>query len=180
MNKSEKILIITTFAVMVLLALGSYTYAFFEYNAKQENKNIFKTSQCLNVSYVDGESINIPEAEPLTDEQGQSQNKKYTLSMTNNCNTNVNYYAYLNTLPDSTTPESVMKIDVDGTTSQLSTLPTETHDNTIKSKYRIKQGTIEAHQTETITVKAWLSESLIKISEGVGTKFKNKISIEVR
>ena len=64
--KHRNALIIVSVVGIILVAIG-ISFAFWYQNLEQTEKNIL-TTQCLNVKFVEGDSINISDTYPMSEQ----------------------------------------------------------------------------------------------------------------
>ena len=180
-NQKTKIAIISV--VALLLALIGVTYAYWLVTKTQTNSNII-SSACLDIT-LDNESeeINLTSQYPMSDEEGMKLTP-YTFTVTNNCNTSVDYQVALEATGDEATSiaSSAMKVALDNNPKVYSSYSEVTP--TISGAYEsrsIGYARLAANGNEGSSVshslRIWIDENA-PISEANKT-FQSKISVTI-
>ena len=111
-NKKTKIAIISV--VALLLVLIGVTYAYWLVTKPQTNNNII-SSACLDIT-LDNEAndISLSSQYPMNDEEGMKL-VPYTFTVTNNCNTSIDYQVALESVGDAekSISSSALKVAID-------------------------------------------------------------------
>lgn len=198
MKKSEKVIIVITLVCMAMLLLFATSYAYFSYDKKQDTANTYKAA-CYSIKYDETkDGVTIDHAFPMTDETAKSAIKDgklepYTLTMTNNCETDMTYKVIVNVLNTSTTDSN--KIVLGYQTSEnteitplteissknlttYTTASTSSTSETVKGSYEIASATLNPKQSITYKVYSWMS-STVEDNDQENTKFINKITVNV-
>lgn len=95
-NSKKKIIALGVVLILLLVLLIGGSYAFLSITHTSNTKNIIKSgdiSMKLDESLTEG--INIPNAYPMTDNEGQSQSTTYKFSILNDGDTDNTYEIYL-------------------------------------------------------------------------------------
>ena len=96
-NNKKKLLI---FSMIGVFLIGiAISFAYWQIVLQQSGKNVV-TTDCFQVTFKDGEGITIPNAHPISDEEGMLVTP-YDFTITNICNNRVQYQINLETM----TPE---------------------------------------------------------------------------
>ena len=181
--KNKKIILPIISVAVVLLTLIGVTYAYWVLTKMQTNSNII-SSACLDIT-IDNESaaISLGNQFPITDEEGMKLTP-YTFTITNNCNTSVDYHINLESLGSEETAikASSLKVALDNSSDLLSNKATI--EPTISGAYsanRLGYGTLTAAGTEGSSVihslRIWMDYDA-PISEANKT-FQSKISVTI-
>ena len=180
-NKKTRIAIISV--VALLLVLIGVTYAYWVLTKMQTNSNLV-SSACLDIT-LDNESaaINLGSQYPMSDEDGMKLTP-YTFTVTNNCNTSVDYQVALESIGEEATAikASALKVALDNNVRLLSVGGTQV--TTINGAYEsnlLGYGTLAASGSEgssaTHSLRIWIDEDA-PISEANKT-FQSKISVTI-
>ena len=180
-NQKTRIAIISV--VALLLVLIGVTYAYWVLTKMQTNSNLV-SSACLDIT-LDNESaaINLGSQYPMSDEDGMKLTP-YTFTVTNNCNTSVDYQVALESIGEEATAikASALKVALDNNVRLLSVGGTQV--TTINGAYEsnlLGYGTLAASGSEgssaTHSLRIWIDEDA-PISEANKT-FQSKISVTI-
>ena len=180
-NRKTRIAIISV--VALLLVLLGVTYAYWLVTKTQTGQNVV-SSACLDIT-LDNESaaINLTSQYPATDVEGMKLTP-YTFTVTNNCNTSVEYQVVLESIgteANAVSP-SALKVALDTKYDLLSNKATV--EPTISGAYRAHRlgyGSLTATGSEgssvSHSVRIWIDENA-PISE-MNKTFQSKISVTI-
>ena len=180
-NQKTRIAIISV--VALLLVLIGVTYAYWLVTKTQTNSNVI-SSACLDIT-LDNESndISLSSQYPMSDEEGMKLTP-YTFTVTNNCNTSVDYQVALEATGDEATSiaSSALKVALDNNAKLYSNHGEV--DTTINGAYEsrsIGYSRLAASGNEgssaTHSLRIWIDENA-PISEANKT-FQSKISVTI-
>lgn len=187
MKKKKARVIIPSLFILLILLMGG-TYAWLTQTVRGSKNNIIRAGSLM-LTLEEGNGINLENAYPMTDAEG-NRLEGYTFTLTNNANIANDYEIFLEDSPisnntssdDSTSEQSVQRIPDDkmnysitknGGIGKLGTLSqTKTSSGRL-----IDTGTIEAKRTNTYTLKLWINE--LAGNEIQGNIFSAKLRIEV-
>ena len=174
MNSKKKTIIISIIILLILSAAIGISYAYWALNLNQDSKNVVST-KCLNISFTEGDAINLQKTYPMEDEEGKKLTP-YTFNLKNECNDKANYQINLETLTGSTLDINYVKVKLNNTISILgsNTADTKTLDNAIDSRM-LETGTINAKETKSYTLNIWLSNDAP--NETMNKSFEGKITV---
>ncbi len=118
--KNKKTMIAIISVIAVILVLIGVTYAYWLVTKEQVGENVI-SSACLDISINGSNDINLPNSFPMSDEDGMTTTP-YTFTVTNNCNTSIDYQINLETLSaeDDTIIPSAIKVALNDEISLLS------------------------------------------------------------
>ena len=98
--------------ILLVLIIGSLSYALWAFSFEQEKDNVLKTkidteviTGCFSVSFKEdsvANAITLDKVFPLSDADGNSQDDYYKFSIVNTCTKDVNFEVNLEVLPDTT------------------------------------------------------------------------------
>jgi len=109
MKPRKKILLIIISILSVVLLTIGITYAYWIITKTQTERNLI-TSGCLDITLTDKtDAITLQTQYPITNEKGM-QLKPYTFTVSNNCNTSVDYEITLESIGDKTNSISASAI----------------------------------------------------------------------
>ena len=174
MDKTRKkyiVLVIVTIVISVIALIGA-SYALLTMTI-QGDKKITLTAGILKVDFEDGNYINLDNAAPMTDAQGQKLTP-YTFTITNTGNINAYYHVSLEEEATNTLTNSYLKMRLtndagyDSGVVQVSSYGTGTFD--IKS-----EETLEPSDTVTYTLWMWLDNDADNSAQG--KEYKSKIVV---
>ena len=164
-------------AIIILLVLSvaiGISYAYWVLNLNQDSKNIVST-KCLNVTFTEGDAINLQKTYPMEDEEG-SKLTPYTFTLKNECNDKANYQINLETLAESTLDINYIKVKLNDEISVLGNndAVTKTLDNATDSRM-LETGTLNAKEVKSYTLNIWLSYDAP--NETMNKTFESKITV---
>ena len=181
--KNKKTMIAMISVVALLLVLIGVTYAYWIFTKSQQTDNLI-TSACLDITLDnESEAISLGNQFPISDEEGM-QTTPYTFTVTNNCNTSIDYQIALESLGNQATalkPSSI-KVALDDSFDLLSNKATT--EPTITGTYqsnKIGYGTLapagSAGASVTHNLRIWIDYDA-PVSE-MNKTFESKISVTV-
>ena len=181
--KNKKTMIAIISVVALLLVLIGVTYAYWVLTKMQTNPNLV-SSACLDITLDDESSaINLGSQYPMSDEEGMKLTP-YTFTLTNNCNTIIDYQVALESRGEEANAikASAIKVALDTKAELLSNKATES--TTVSGAYashKLGYGTLTASGSEgssvTHSLRIWIDENA-PISESNKT-YQSKISVTV-
>ena len=118
-SKKKKYIIIASICVVLLIVIGA-TYAYWTTTQVQKDENVINTD-CLNITYANKEEsktgFTLEKAFPISDDDGRAL-EGYTFTITNTCNTYVNYTVNMESLKLTETGD-VSTDDTDSDTKKV-------------------------------------------------------------
>ncbi len=174
MDKTKKkyiVLAIVTVVISIVALIGA-SYALLTMTIEGEKK-VSLTAGILRVDFEEGDNINLENAAPMTDAQGQKLTP-YTFTITNTGNINAYYHVSLEEEATNTLTNSYLKMRLtndagyDSGVVQVSSYGTGTFD--IKS-----EETLEPSDTVTYTLWMWLDYNADNSAQG--KEYKSKIVV---
>ncbi len=174
MKQKKKAIMIAIIILLVLSVAIGISYAYWVLNLNQDSKNIVST-KCLNITFTEGDAINIQKIYPMDDEYG-AKLTPYTFTLKNECNDKANYQINLETLTDSTLDINYVKVKLNDEISVLgsNTAVTKTLDNAIDSRM-LETGILNANETKTFNLNVWLSYDAP--NDTMNKTFESKITV---
>ncbi|MBQ6687582.1 MAG: hypothetical protein IJN03_03570 [Bacilli bacterium] len=183
--KNKKTVITITSIVAVLLVIIGVTYAYWLVTKTQTNQNII-SSGCLDIS-LSGEKndIELTDQFPMSDEDGMKLTP-YEFTVTNNCNTSVDYQVNLESIGDSNNAikASAIKVALNDEIKRLrqggnvATTLSEAYESN-RILFGTLAGSSEETEEDTVTyeLRIWIDANA-PISEQNKT-FRSKISVTI-
>ena len=180
---SKKIRIATLAVIALLIAFIGGTYAYWFFTKSQQTDNLV-SSACLDIT-LDNESaaINLGSQYPLADEDGMKLTP-YTFTVTNNCNTSVEYQVALEAIGTKSTSikSSAIKVALDNSSKLYSHYgEVEATINGAYESRSIGYGKLTSKGSEGSSVshslRIWIDENA-PVSEANKT-FQSKISVTI-
>ena len=183
--RNKKTVITVTSIVAILLVIIGVTYAYWLVTKTQTNQNVI-SSGCLDISLTgEKNDIELTDQFPMSDEDGMKLTP-YEFTVTNNCNTSVDYQVNLESIGDSTNAikASAIKVALNDEIKLLTaggnaepTVSGAYESNMIL--YGTLAGSSEETEDDTITyeLRIWIDENA-PISEQNKT-FQSKISVTI-
>ena len=174
MDKTRKkyiVLVIVTIVISVIALIGA-SYALLTMTIEGDKK-ITLTAGILKVDFEEGDNINLDNAAPMTDTQGQ-KTTPYTFTITNTGNINAYYHVSLEEEATNTLANSYLKMRLtnnqgyDSGVVKVSSYGTGTFN--IKS-----EETLEPEDTVTYTLWMWLDNDADNSAQG--KEYKSKIVV---
>ena len=173
MNERKKYIIISVVIILIsIVALIGASYALLTMTIEGDKK-ITLTAGILKVDFEDGNYINLENAAPMTDSQGQKLTP-YTFTITNTGNINAYYHVSLEEESTNTLTNNYLKMRLtnnqgyDSGVVKVNSYGTGTFD--IKS-----EETLEPSDTVTYTLWMWLDETADNGAQG--KEYKSKIVV---
>ena len=117
MKKSTKVLLCVIGIFLVTSILIGISYAYYIFSVSQESANAVR-SDCFEITYSDGNAINLTNTIPLTDKEAKELDP-YTFTIKNICNQVVDYNVNIETLEGSTIDLDAVAIKLDGRQKHL-------------------------------------------------------------
>ncbi len=180
--RNKKTLIAIISVVAVVLVLIGVTYAYWLVTKEQQGENVI-SSACLDISLNGSGDINLPDQYPMSDEEGL-KTTPYIFTVTNNCNTSIDYQINLETLgsEENTIIPSAIKVSLNDNKSLLSengeVTPTLSDAFTAR---KLLVGTLSSASTTnnaiTYNLRLWIDKDA-PISEQNKT-FRSKITVTI-
>ena len=173
MNERKKYIIISVVIILIsVVALIGTSYALLTMTIEGDKK-ITLTAGILKVDFEDGNYINLENAAPMTDSQGQKLTP-YTFTITNTGNINAYYHVSLEEEATNTLTNNYLKMRLtndagyDSGVVKVNSYGTGTFD--IKS-----EETLEPSDTVTYTLWMWLDNDADNSAQG--KEYKSKIVV---
>ena len=173
MNERKKYIIISVVIILIsIVALIGASYALLTMTIEGDKK-ITLTAGILKVDFEDGNYINLENAAPMTDSQGQKLTP-YTFTITNTGNINAYYHVSLEEESTNTLTNNYLKMRLtnnqgyDSGVVKVNSYGTGTFD--IKS-----EETLEPSDTVTYTLWMWLDNDVDNGAQG--KEYKSKIVV---
>ena len=181
--KNKKVVYTLIGIISLLLVAAAVTYAYWVITKAQTNANTI-SSGCLDISLSNGsDAISLANQFPITDEDGMELTP-YTFTVTNNCNTSVDYQIALEAIGEESTALSsnALKVALNNNARLFSSYK-ET-DTTITGAYEARRlgfSKLSEKGTEGSTavynLRVWIDENA-NISE-MNKTFTSKISVTI-
>jgi len=179
MKKKQKILIVIGIIVGILSVTG-VSFALWSKTFFQTGDNTI-ASDCFQIVFLEdsGTGINLENSFPMFDSEGKRLTP-YTFSITNTCDSAVEYQLNLETTNQTTMKDSYIKVMLNEETPALlsaktSTTPTITNG---KSAYILESGTLSGNTKNEYTLRIWMDEHVTQNDEGaMNSLFESKITI---
>ena len=163
MKRSNKVLILVIGIFLVLALMIGVTYAYYIFSVSQSGSNLVR-SDCFEITYSDGNEINVSNAIPLTDSEAQNLDP-YTFTIKNVCHTAMDYNVNIETLNESTMNADYIRVKIDDLESfNLGTIDdndtsTIYNKNISSSSKTIKSGVIESNESKTYNIRLFIDEA---------------------
>lgn len=168
---------LTILVLLMIVIVGSVTYAAFISMDKQEGVNAISSS-CLDTNFTDGDSISLTGASalPMTSEEGL-KTTPYHFEITNNCNLDSIYYVILSVKNGSFNDSF---IDYSYNNSAPATLSNATVNTDFQiesgysSSYVLTNGYLSQGNSAAYDIKLWINESATYTA---GMRFEAEIKV---
>jgi len=172
----KKIMMIGIILIAIVMISG-VSFALWQINLSQESTNTITTG-CFRVTFEEQNPISLANAFPITKEEGKSLTP-YTFTITNTCDSLVNYQVNLEILK-STTLEHFNVIDVllNEKEKNLTEEVEKTLDEASES-YKLETGVLKAKESVTYNLRLWLDENTPATEEYMNKIFNSKITVTV-
>lgn len=185
--KHRNALIIVSVVGIILVAIG-ISFAFWYQNLEQTEKNIL-TTQCLNVKFVEGDSINISDTYPMSDMEGL-QGNAFQFKISNVCDSSVSYQINLETLgvDGKRMPDSYLKANLkEGTESKITTKLNKTINSALVTDpaiegaleaYKLLNGELAGKEEKEFNLRLWMhGDVMITDTDSMNATYRGAISV---
>ena len=163
MKKNYKAFILVIGIFLVISLMIGAAYAYYIFSVGQSESNVVR-SDCFEISYSDGEAINLSNTVPLTDKEAIGL-APYTFTIKNICNTVIDYNVNIETLNESTMNADAIRVKIDdlesfnlGTIEDNDTSTIYNKNIAISSK-TIKSGVLEPNELKTYNLRLFIDEA---------------------
>ncbi len=186
LKNKKKIIIVVI--ITLIISISTVSYALWTTTHIQTGQNSITTG-CLDIKFTEGDSINIINGYPITDEAGK-KSKGTTFSITNTCTIPVAYEVVLDEIT-TTLADSNLKINVSGSReiepvllSEMSeTTPVPLSDQEVSSARSILKDVVPGAEAsgqtggkKTYVLRLWINQDITE-NLGSGKEFKGRIAI---
>ena len=186
--KNKKKIIIVVIIITLIISISTVSYALWTTKFTQTGQNSITTG-CLDIKFTEGDSINITNGYPITDEAGK-KSKGTEFSITNTCTIPVAYEVVLDEIT-TTLADNNLKINVSGSReiepvllSEMSeTNPVPLSDQEVSSARSILKDVVPGAEAsgqtggkKTYVLRLWIRGD-ISTNLGRGKEFKGRIAI---
>ncbi len=179
--KNKKVIVLIII-VSLLTIVTIFTYAYIRFTAKQQFQNKIATL-CLDVDLneASGSEINLLNAHPISDTEGYKLSP-YTFTITNKCNTGINYEVNLDIFSDlsdkSTLALEHIKYNLNDEDASLLSTTTETNkeEDAATTSRQLKKGELMGKESITYNLRLWMDYDTT-IEEGSNKSFASKIIV---
>ena len=177
MSGKKKTIIIV--ALLMVVFIGSISYALWSVTLEQTDSNVLKTG-CFEVGLIENtDEINLPEEYPVTDEKGRSYSP-FTFTIQNTCTVDSSYSVNLKVGDATTLNTDYLKTVLNTDMAQVLTA----YDEVDTGKYQLTTGTLRGASAEgagdgesvTYDLRLWLDQDTPKTE--MSKDFYGKIVIE--
>ena len=181
----QKIYIGLLLTVVMIIGIS---YAYFFLRKEQTNSNIIGTRNCLNTTLTEDTSeIILTDAFPISDERGINK-EPFTFTLTNNCDSYVEYEIALFSNYRESTDTQYLKDDyvkvnlsnketTEESSNVLSTLKLKQID-TNREGYVLKTEGLKAHASKSYDLRLWLN-SQTTLEQGLNKTWRGKIVVTI-
>ena len=181
----KKILLVV---IGILLSLGiiiSVSYAWWSHIVSQEGINTIE-STCLEIELIDENPISLTNAYPITDAEARLLTP-YTFTITNTCNTAVEYDVNLDIMESTSRLSSeYIAVEFNGETKKLLNTLESVETSYPGSDYipvearYLTSGELGANESKTYTIKLWMDESVTVEDDAMNKNFISKIVVTAK
>ena len=188
LKKYEKSIYLGIAVLVLLISISAVSYALWTTKFTQTGQNSITTG-CLDIKFTEGDSINITNGYPITDEAGK-KSKGTEFSITNTCTIPVAYEVVLDEIT-TTLADNNLKINVSGSReiepvllSEMSeTNPVPLSDQEVSSARSILKDVVPGAEAsgqtggkKTYVLRLWINQDITE-NLGSGKEFKGRIAI---
>ena len=157
MKKKHKIILLVVGIFLTISLMIGLSYAYYIFSVSQSGTNVVR-SDCFEITYSDGNAINLTDTIPLTDEEAREL-EPYTFTINNICNSVMDYSVNIETLNTSTIDLNSIAAKLDEKNKQvLGTLDNNTNivnSNALSSK-TIFSDYLKAGESKTHNLRLWV------------------------
>ncbi len=179
MNKKK----LGIFIVLLILVTSiSLSYAYWQFNKVQKDFNVAGTS-CFSLTYIDNtDSLILDNIVPTEDEEGLNE-KGYSFTIKNTCNTTATYEVNLEDILSSSDikhmPNKYIKVSLnDSTPKVLNTYEeVKTTISNATSSFKLTSGSLKPDEEATYELKLWMDSETPAIDEVMSATFESKITV---
>ena len=177
MKKKTKIILLSLGIMLVTSILISISYAYYIFSVSQSGSNVVRTD-CFEITYTDGNAINISNTIPLTDKEARELDP-YTFTIKNICNQAVDYNVNIETISGSTMDLDAIATKLDSRKKQilgqLDDNESIVNNNAISSK-TIYSNILKAGEEKTYNLRMWVDDSAT-VEQSASKSFSSKIVV---
>ena len=185
--KSKKKIIIVVI-ITLIISISAVSYALWTTKFTQTGQNVINIG-CLDIQFTEGDSINITNGYPITDEAGKNS-KGTEFSITNTCTVPVAYEVVLDEIT-TTLADTNLKINVRGSreiepvllSDMSETNPVPLSDQEVSSARSILKDVVPAAEAsgqtggkKSYVLRLWINQDITE-NLGSGKEFKGRIAI---
>ena len=177
MKKKYKITILLIGIFFTISLMIGLSYAYYIFSVSQSGTNVVR-SDCFEITFDDGNAINLNNAIPLTDLEARKLTP-YTFNIKNICNTTMKYNVNIETLNNSTIDLNAVATKLDGKKKQiLGTLDNNENivNNNASSSKTIYTSILKAGEERTHNLRLWIDENATN-AQSVNKIYSSKVVI---
>ena len=177
MKKRNKVLLLVVGILLSISIIVSISYAYYIFSVSQSDSNVVHTD-CFEISFSDGDDINIDNAFPLDDMEVNNL-EPYTFTIKNICNNIVDYNVNIETLDDTTMDLNAIATNIDGSDKKILGSIDENDivvNNNVMSSKTIYSGMLRAGEEKTHSVRLWLDINAT-VEQSAEKLFSSKIVV---
>ena len=177
MKKSTKVLLCVIGIFLVTSILIGMSYALWVFSVSQESTNVVR-SDCFEITYSDGNAINLTNTIPLTDKEARELDP-YSFTIKNICNQVVDYSVNIETLNTSTMDLDAVATKLDGKKKQiLGQLDDNVKivNNDASSSKTIYSSILKAGEEKTHNLRLWVDVDATK-EQSMSKSFSSKVVV---
>ena len=170
-----------TILILMLVSIG-ISYAYWKFSTTQNDLNVASTN-CFSLTYTDNtDSLILDNIVPTEDEEGLNE-KGYSFTIKNTCNTTATYEVNLEDILSSSDikhmPNKYIKVSLnDSTPKVLNTYEeVKTTISNATSSFKLTSGSLKPEEEATYELKLWMDSETPAIDEVMSATFESKITV---
>ena len=180
MKKRYKITILLIGIFFIISLMIGLSYAYYIFSVSQSGTNAVR-SDCFEITYTDGDAINLNNTISLTDEEAKELTP-YHFTITNVCNSVMEYDVNIETLNNSTIDLNAVAVRLDnrkknilgGIANNDSSLIVNNNASSSKSIY---SEYLKAGESKTFDLRIWIDEDAT-IEQSANKSFSSKVVVK--
>ena len=178
MSKKSKILLCVIGIFLVTSILIGISFAYYIFRVSQSGSNIVRTD-CFEITYTDGNAINLTNAIPLTDKEAKKL-EPYTFTIKNICNNIMEYSVNIETLEETTMDLNAVAVSVDNKSKKVLGVLNNNENiinNGVGSSKTIYKSGLNSGEEKTHNLRLWIDENATS-AQSENKKYYSKIVIQ--
>ena len=180
MKRKHKIVLLIVGIFLTLSIIIAASYAYYIFSISQSGTNVVR-SDCFEITYSDGNAINITDGIPLTDKEARDLTP-YTFTITNICNSIMEYNVNIETLNTCTIDLNAVAVKLDKKAKKILGSVANNDSSIIVNKTTASSSKtifgdyLKAGESKTHNLRLWVDESAT-IDQSANKSYSSKVVV---